>query len=124
MTNENLSPDMAAQILRNHPTEAQRAEVSEGPYNVCLSYSDGVFIMTWSAGTVGDYDWVGLYSSTDDGNDKYVTYQWAKNGPFYNTGTYVQSGYQARYLIWSKAAKQYVVVASTQTFPQTQVCSS
>jgi len=125
MTNENLSPDMAAQILRSHPTEAKRAlTTSDGPYKVCLLFSQGVFTLSWSAGTIGDYDWVALYSETDSGNNDYVTYQWARNGVFYNTGANVQSGYQARYLVWDKDTAQYIVVASTQGFPNTQLCSS
>ena len=125
MANENLSPDMAARILRYHPTEAQRAKsTSASPYQVCLFFSEGSFIMTWSAASIGKYDWVALYSSTDAGNEKYVAYQWAINGPTYNTGISVQSNYQARYLSWDEATKTYVAVANTQGFPNTSVCSS
>ena len=125
MTSENLSPDMATQILRYHPTETQRAlSTSAGPYKVCLLLSQGVAAITWSAGTIGDYDWIGLYKMTGSDDKDYVTYQWAKYGPSYVTGINIQAGFQARYLIWDKDSSQYKVVARTDGFPNMQVCSS
>ena len=124
MANEHLSPEMAARILRYHPTETKRAQSTDGPYKVCLSFSEGAFIISWSATATGYYDWVGLYSSPSAGNDEYVAYQNAQAGGSYNTGIPVQANFQARYLVWDASSGQYTVVASTPGFPNTVVCSS
>ena len=125
MANASISPDVAIRILRYHPTEAKRAKsTSSGPYTVCLLLDKGIFTLDWSADEIGDWDWVGLYRMTGSDNNDYVTYQWAKYGPTYNTEITYQAGYQARYLRWDSDSGEYVVVASTQGFPATQICSS
>lgn len=125
MANENLTPELATRILRYHPTEAKRAQsTSTPPYQVCLSFSEGVFIMSWSATAIGDYDWIGLYDSPEADNNNHLAYQWAQNGPVYNTGIPVQADFQARYFVWDDPSSEYKVVASTPGFPNTVICSS
>ncbi|WP_163993886.1 hypothetical protein [Pyxidicoccus caerfyrddinensis] len=120
-----MTPAQAAQLLRNHPIEAKgSARAADASYNVCLGYEDGEFTLSWSATSVGKWDWVALYPSTSTPNDQQSTYQWASDGNSYGTGVKVQPGFQARYLSWDSVSGQYVTVAQTPAFPNTMVCSS
>lgn len=122
---QKMTPAQAAQILRNHPIEAKSAaRAADAAFNVCLGYENGEFVLSWSATSVGKWDWVGLYTDASQPIDDKVAWQWASDGNSYGTGVNVQPGFQARYLSWDTSSSQYVVVAQTTGFPNTTVCSS
>jgi hypothetical protein len=118
------TPEHAAQALAAdtglETAAASNARVCLGPNN------NGWFEVSWSAAAVGNYDWIGLYSSVSAADSDYVggnNWQWATKGSPYVTSTACQPGYEARYLIWDAGSKSYKSIARTGAFPSSQ-CST
>lgn len=119
LPNTSASPEAAALIL----AAGAPALLASSNQSATLSCASGVFILSWSASDIGAYDWVGLYRSINDADDAQLTYQWATRGSSYTTSEVVQTGYQARYVVWRAGLGKYVSVARTDPFPFIRVCS-
>lgn len=87
---------------------------------VRLDVSRGWFVLAWNTNgaTPGKWDCVALYKDDKEPDGNYLTNQWQwangnKTGE-YTTGTAVDNGLQARYLIWNGSA--YISIARTPPF--------
>lgn len=118
---ERKHPEVVAHELRQarKPASAGTADVTAVSRRVCLTMDSGRFRLRWSASSIGDNDWVGLYASTSASDSDYIggTWQWASKANVFDTSIPVQPNYQARYLVWSAAQGKYVSVARTGAFP-------
>lgn len=117
---ERKHPEVVAYELRKArkpgPAEVVDAAASR---RVCLTMNSGRFRLRWSASSIGDNDWVGLYASISASDSDYIggAWQWASKANVFDTSIPVQPNYQARYLVWSAAQGKYVSVARTGAFP-------
>jgi hypothetical protein len=107
------NPTAEADKLRATPKllEGQASSTSQ---SVSLSANGGFFELSWNASTIGSYDWVGLYQNAELPDSDYIggnNWQWATRGTSYKTSTAVQTGYQARYLVWDAVRGAYKSVA-------------
>lgn len=120
MQDSRKTPDEIAEELRNNPQLAEGAAVADSNRVACLSYmSNGYLKLSWASSLPGKYDWVGLYKSTSDPDSNYIggAWQWVSGNSSYETSIVVNSGYEARYLVWDSTNSKYVNVARTGAFP-------
>jgi hypothetical protein len=120
-----LTPEQVAEMLRNDPSLIDKTEFASSNQEVWLSYSNGVFVLNWSATAIGSDDWVGLYTSVAAADSDYIkgAWQFAKSGNSFRTSQVLISGYQARYLVWDSSRSAYVSVVRTDPFPYIRICS-
>lgn len=125
MNTLDMTPTEVAEFLsKNPPADGEGMAVSSDQ-QASLGFSNGYFVLSWSASNIDSYDWVGLYSSINAQDSDFVggAWQWATKGGSFVTGQGMIAGYQARYLVWDKTAGKYVSVARTDPFPVIRVCS-
>lgn len=84
---------------------------------VSLTESSGKLVLNWETGSIGKYDWVGLYKGTGGDPDSYLTWQWqwvkkSYKGS-YKTGT-KGTGYQIRYNVWDYGLGDYKTIAKSK----------
>lgn len=101
-----LMQDRDPNALAGDLIATQEADSSTDPNaisQVCLNIFSGKFRLSYR----GDippkksYDWVGLFKSVNDPDDKYVTWFRAKKGKYYQSRINGQTtGYETRYFIW------------------------
>ena len=116
MNEERKHPEVVAYELRR--TTGPVSVPQAVNRRVCLSMNSGRFRLSWSASSIGDNDFVALYASTSAPDSDYIGGAWdyASKGSFFDTAVPVQSGYQARYLIYSISGNYYSV-ARSPAFP-------
>lgn len=54
---------------------------------------NGYVAMYWHADNPGYYDWVGLYSSQNQGQNDYLTWYWVTKASSYVTNEYINSSF-------------------------------
>jgi hypothetical protein len=115
-----MTPAEMEQCLRESPPE-NRAAVTNPVVN--LGYYDGCFFLSWTAGNIGDDDWVGIFKNDDASDGDYISgqWQWAKKSSPFRTSVEMKAGYQARYLIYHYGQRKYISVARTDPFPAINV---
>lgn len=135
---EGKTPNEVAQMLVKDPSVRNGKLMGSYNQKVTLRYAETyfidpfapsyrtVFLLNWSADSIGEDDWVGLYSSITAADTDYITnaWQWAKNHTDLLTSVPLASGYQARYLVLSDKENKYVSVVRTDPFPPIRVCSA
>ena len=88
-------------------------------YSVSLSNLTGYIVMSWTAPTVGNYDYVALYAPGADTTvyNGYATFQWCSKGSPVTSNQYSNPGLIAVYWSWDTSQKPKKYVALAQSAP-------